>query len=59
MEKALKPDHPDVAVYLNNIAKLHRIQGRYSEAETLFRQAIAIEEKTYGKSHPKIVASQE
>ena len=32
-EKALGPDHPDLAISLHNIAGLYRAQGRYAEAE--------------------------
>ena len=32
-EKALGPDHADVATSLNNLAELYRTQGRYAEAE--------------------------
>ena len=32
-EKALGPDHPDVATGLNNLAELYRVQGKYAEAE--------------------------
>jgi hypothetical protein len=28
-EKALGPDHPDVALGLNNLALLYKTQGRY------------------------------
>ena len=32
-EKALGPDHPDVARDLTNLADLYDTQGRYGEAE--------------------------
>ena len=35
-EKALGPEHPDVAVSLNNLASLYQSQGKYAEAEPLF-----------------------
>ena len=34
-EKALGPDHPDLATSLNNLAKLYQATGRYAEAEPL------------------------
>ena len=37
-EKALGTDHPDVATALTNLAELYRVQGRYPEAEPLYRQ---------------------
>ncbi|MBE3035878.1 MAG: tetratricopeptide repeat protein [Candidatus Atribacteria bacterium] len=46
------PDHPDVATSLNKLAELYRAQGRYSEAEPLYKRALAIAEKTLGAHHP-------
>ena len=54
-EKALGPDHPDVALALNNLAELYRNQGRYAEAEPLYKRALAIEEKALGPDHPRCV----
>ncbi len=34
-EKALGPEHPDLAIYLNNLATLYKEQGKYGEAEPL------------------------
>ena len=45
-EKALGPDHPELALTLNNLAGFYREQGTYEEAEPLFRRAVAILEKT-------------
>ena len=47
-EKALGPDHPEVATNLNNLAELYRVQGRYAEAEPLNRRSLAIREKAFG-----------
>ena len=49
-EKALGPEHPDVAISLNNLALLYRAQGRYAEAEPLLKRALAISEKALGPS---------
>ncbi len=43
-EKTLGPDHPDVAQSLNNLAFLYEDQGRYAEAEPLYKRALAIDE---------------
>ena len=40
-EKALGPDHPDVAQSLNNLADLYRAQGRHADAEPLYKRALA------------------
>ena len=47
-EKALGPDHPNVAIDLNNLGVLYDAQGKYSEAEPLFKRALAIDEKALG-----------
>jgi len=44
-EKALGPDHPDVAATLTIVAGLYQAQGRIAEAEPLFKRALAIQEK--------------
>ena len=53
-EKALGPDHPDVATSLNNLAELYRDQGRYADAEPLYKRALAIYEKALGPDHPNV-----
>ena len=53
-EKALGPDHPDVATSLNNLAVLYRATGRYAEAEPLYQRALAIGEKALGPEHPDV-----
>ncbi len=52
-EKALGPDHPDVAIDLNNLAGLLYAEGDYAGAEPLYRRALAIDEKALGPNHPK------
>ncbi|CAM9846324.1 unnamed protein product [Ectocarpus sp. 4 AP-2014] len=53
-EGTLGPDHPDVAIRLNNRAELLRAQGKFDEAEPLYVRAIAIGEKVLGKEHPDL-----
>jgi tetratricopeptide (TPR) repeat protein len=53
-EKALGPDHPDVANSLNNLAELLRAKGDYAGAEPLYRRALAIVEKALGPDHPHV-----
>ncbi|WP_229453778.1 tetratricopeptide repeat protein [Nostoc sp. CHAB 5715] len=38
----LGDEHPSVATSLNNLASLYFSQGRYSEAEPLLIQALAL-----------------
>ncbi|HJU15371.1 MAG TPA: CHAT domain-containing tetratricopeptide repeat protein [Stellaceae bacterium] len=56
-EKALGPEHPDVAASLNNLAELYEAEGRYTEAEPLFRRSLAILEKALGPEHPNVATS--
>ena len=43
-------------LHTNNLGGLFRAQGKYAEAEPLFRRAIEIGEKTLGKDHPDVAA---
>jgi Tetratricopeptide repeat len=52
-EKALGPDHPDVATSLNNLALLYHVQGLHEQAEPLYNRSLAIMEKALGPEHPK------
>jgi CHAT domain-containing protein len=56
-EKMLGPDHPVVAVSLNNLADLYKIQGQYTQAELLYKRALAILEKGLGATHPIVATS--
>jgi hypothetical protein len=55
-EKALGPEHPDVATSLNNLAGLYANQGRYAKVESLYQRALAIYEEALGPEHPDVVA---
>jgi Tetratricopeptide repeat len=39
---------------LNNLAVLYYEQGRYSEAEPLYRDALAMRQRLLGEEHPDI-----
>ena len=56
-EKALGPDHPDVATSLGNLADLYQAQRRYDEAEPLYKRALEIRVKSLGPNHPDVVAT--
>ncbi|MCC5607488.1 tetratricopeptide repeat protein [Nostoc sp. CHAB 5834] len=49
----------DVATSYNNLAELYYSQGRYSEAEPLFIQALDIVEQQLGINHPHTVTVRE
>ncbi len=44
---------------LNNLAVLYKNQGRYTEAEPLYKRALAIFEKALGPEHPSVATSLE
>jgi tetratricopeptide (TPR) repeat protein len=56
-ERALGPDHPDVATSLNNLAALYYAQGRYAAAEPLYQRALAIREEGLGPDHLDVAHS--
>jgi hypothetical protein len=53
----LGPRHPDTLISLNNLALLYRAQGRYSEAEPLYREALQASREVLGPRHPNTLAS--
>ncbi len=50
-EKALGPEHPDVAESLSGLAILFRDEGCYEKAEALHRRVLMIREKVLGPDH--------
>ena len=48
------PDHPQVAVRLNNLALLLKVTNRLGEAELLYRRALSVAEASYGADHPEV-----
>ena len=53
-EANLGPDHPHVAIRLNNLAQLLQVTNRLPEAEPLMRKALAIHEASFGPDHPNV-----
>jgi tetratricopeptide (TPR) repeat protein/CHAT domain-containing protein len=43
-----------VGVALNNLALLYGAQGRFAEAEPLYKRALALREKAFGPDHPEV-----
>ena len=56
-EKALGPDHPDVAASLNNLADLYLQQGRYADAVPLAQRSLAVRVKALGPERREVAAS--
>ena len=50
----LGPDHPEVAVSLNNLASLYRKTGDFERAEPLYEKALAIWEKSSDPIHDQL-----
>ena len=50
------PDHPQVALGLNNLADLLTAQNKIDEAEPLFRRALEIWETQLGENHPHVAS---
>ncbi|MGI9403975.1 MAG: CHAT domain-containing tetratricopeptide repeat protein, partial [Hyphomicrobium sp.] len=48
---------PDVGASLNNLAELYRQQGRYEEAEPLYKRDLAIIEQALGREHLRVGTS--
>jgi tetratricopeptide (TPR) repeat protein len=53
-EATLAPNHPDLATGLNNLALALHFQGKYTQAEPLFKRALNIWEKALPPDHPSI-----
>ena len=56
-EKALGPEHPDVASTSEQPRGALQAQGRYAEAEPLHKRALAIGEKALGPEHPDVATA--
>jgi tetratricopeptide (TPR) repeat protein len=56
-EKAIGPEHADVAESITGLAIVYMEQGRYTKGELLFRRALAIREKAFGPEHPEFARS--
>ncbi len=50
-------DSTEVAIHLNNLALLLKVQGKLAEAEPLYRRALAIREEKLGKDHLDVSTS--
>ncbi len=48
-----------MATSLNNLAELYRTQGKYADAEPLYKRSLAIYEKALGPEHPHVATSLE
>jgi tetratricopeptide (TPR) repeat protein len=53
-ERVHGPDHPGLAVSLDQLAALYQATGRWAEAEPLLKRAVAIDAKTLDPEHPEL-----
>jgi hypothetical protein len=53
-ERALGPNHPNVAERLASLANLYQSEGRFAEAEALYNRALAIREDAFGPSDAQV-----
>jgi tetratricopeptide (TPR) repeat protein len=51
------PDNGSLATNLSYLAELYESQGRYSEAEPLLVQALALRQRLLGAEHPDVASS--
>jgi tetratricopeptide (TPR) repeat protein len=53
-EAAFGPDHPNVAIRINNLGELLRVLGDLDGAKIHFERALRINEAAYGPDHPQV-----
>ena len=58
-EEAYGPAHPSTLATVYNLAILLREQGKYDEAEPLYRRALAGKEEALGPAHPDTLGTVE
>ncbi len=51
------PRHPSTLTSMNNLAALYRAQGRYGEAEPLYRETLQLSREVLGPRHPNTLGS--
>ena len=54
---AFGENHEFTAASINNLGVLYQKQGRYSEAENLFKISLQIREKVFPRGHSEVAAS--
>jgi tetratricopeptide (TPR) repeat protein len=56
-QSLFEDDHPDIASTLNNLARLYDDQWKYSVAEPLFQDALAMRQRLFEGDHPQVASS--
>jgi hypothetical protein len=57
MEKVLGEKHPSTLTTMHNLAQANESQGRYSDAESLYKRVLAIRERILGEEHPSTLTT--
>jgi tetratricopeptide (TPR) repeat protein len=52
IKAAATPDHPSVAISLENLGEISHLQRHYVDARRYFERALAVRERAQGKAHP-------
>jgi len=56
-EICLGHEHPDTITLMNDLALLYQHQGKYADAEPLYKEALAGSQKALGLEHPYTLTS--
>jgi CHAT domain-containing protein len=57
VEKQAGPTSEDAARVINNLATIDSSQGRFEQADVLFKRALSIKEKLYGAEHFEVAVA--
>ena len=50
-------NHANYALALSSLARVYEAQGKYTDAEPLYKRALAIREKALGPDHPDVATA--
>lgn len=59
IKRALGKEHPEVATVLSSLAKLRQVVGKHEQAEQLWRQTLAIRERSFAPNDPVLATTLE
>jgi tetratricopeptide (TPR) repeat protein len=57
LAEAFEPEDERLALNLYYLALIYQDQGKYAEAEPLYKRSLAIREKTFGAENPRVAVS--
>ncbi|CAF4993780.1 unnamed protein product, partial [Rotaria magnacalcarata] len=56
-QQSLPPNHPDLAMYYNNIGAVYKNMGEWSKAISSYQQALEIRQQSLPTNHPDLASS--